>query len=132
MHRESKSEPSRFHSKNDRAYGDRASLRHTVTRDVLFQNEKKERKRKNRSGCQRIGEGAREVREKQKLRGYICFRHFLLLIPAVEAQRTSSEIPYGRGILPPFAAQFSLFLFHRQFTLHSLPIHASLQLTDQG
>lgn len=69
--------------------------------DRKFRNEKKEKKGKKEGEKWRIDRGMAEKEEKRggkkrKLYGYICFRHFLLLMPPLKAQRTSPEIPYAR------------------------------------
>lgn len=121
---------------------DRAHPLDTV--DRKFRNEEKEggeggrKKKEENKEKWRIDRGwwrrkrEREGRKKRKLYGYICFRHFLLLMPPLKAQRTSPEIPYARRLPLPYPAQFSLFLFYRQFTSPSLSSLASLLLTDQS
>lgn len=76
---------------------DRAHPLDTV--DRKFRNGKGEKRRKQGKMEDRSGVAEKEKkrgRKKRKLYGYICFRHFLLLMPPLKAQRTSPEIPYAR------------------------------------
>ena len=144
MHHKRKSEISHLYAKNVTRFSDQVHpLDITIGSHRVSKRKKekekiekwwidREKKRQRKREREREREMGREARKKQKLHGYICFRHFLLLIPPLKAQRTPPEIPYARCLSPPPPGQFPLFLFYRQFTLHSLPSPASLLLTDQS